>query len=261
LLPTDTVKSGKLGRLNGTTGIGSHSASTSTSSGSRSGRNSAEERHVQAPAPKDEAVYTMAEAARLKGVSYHTASRAVRTGKLASTRLGRQALIREGDLAAWEPMVERRPKKYTARTPDLAVRPVAILPADAGNLVAARSFERLLPLLAGLGRSPLAADTLPDILAVLAATLHCKDAAVIGWIPGGDAFEVRATTGAERDWLSFQEAGPQVITRPIRLSGRTLGLFAGLPDPDRPALTSEDRDAAVAMLTLAAIAMVHSSRG
>lgn len=55
---------------------------------------------------------TMAEAARLKGVSYHTVSRAVRSGKLPVLRLGRMALISMADLQAWQPMKERAPRKY-----------------------------------------------------------------------------------------------------------------------------------------------------
>ena len=64
------------------------------------------------------ALYTMAQAARLKGVSYHTVSRAVRRGKLPARRLGRQALIAEADLTEWAPMVQRAPLKYRRRTPD-----------------------------------------------------------------------------------------------------------------------------------------------
>jgi excisionase family DNA binding protein len=55
---------------------------------------------------------TMAEAAKLKGVSYHTVSRAVRRGKLPVLRLGRMALISMADLQAWQPMKERAPRKY-----------------------------------------------------------------------------------------------------------------------------------------------------
>ena len=62
-------------------------------------------------------VYTMAEAARLKGVSYHTVSRAVRRGKLPATRLGRMALITSEDLREWHPMRERAPRKYRRREP------------------------------------------------------------------------------------------------------------------------------------------------
>jgi excisionase family DNA binding protein len=63
-------------------------------------------------------VYTMAEAARLKGVSYHTVSRAVRRGKLPATRLGRMALITSEDLREWRPMRERAPRKYRRREPN-----------------------------------------------------------------------------------------------------------------------------------------------
>lgn len=56
--------------------------------------------------------YTMAEAARLKGVSYHTVSRAVRAGRLPVQRLGRMALISGDDLGAWRPMHDRAPRRY-----------------------------------------------------------------------------------------------------------------------------------------------------
>lgn len=56
--------------------------------------------------------FTMAEAARLKGVSYHTVSRAVRRGRLPVVRLGRMALIAAEDLQQWRPMKERAPRKY-----------------------------------------------------------------------------------------------------------------------------------------------------
>lgn len=55
---------------------------------------------------------TMAEAARLKGVSYHTVSRAVRKGRLPVVRLGRMALISAHDLQTWRPMKNRAPRKY-----------------------------------------------------------------------------------------------------------------------------------------------------
>lgn len=55
---------------------------------------------------------TMTEAARLKGVSYHTVSRAVRRGSLPVVRLGRMALISTRDLQVWRPMKERAPHKY-----------------------------------------------------------------------------------------------------------------------------------------------------
>ena len=62
--------------------------------------------------------YTMTEAARIKGVSYHTVSRAVRSGKLPAQRLGRMALIAARDLQAWRPMRERAPRKYRRAEPE-----------------------------------------------------------------------------------------------------------------------------------------------
>lgn len=71
-------------------------------------------------------VYTMAEAAALKGVSYHTVSRAVRRGKLNAQRLGRMALISAEDLRAWEPMRERAPHKYRRRSPNPEASPALV---------------------------------------------------------------------------------------------------------------------------------------
>ncbi|MGB3307264.1 MAG: ATP-binding protein [Thermomicrobiales bacterium] len=70
--------------------------------------------------------YTMAEAARLKGVSYHTVSRAVRRGRLPVQRLGRMALIAADDLQAWTPMKERAPRKYQNRQPAPNATPALI---------------------------------------------------------------------------------------------------------------------------------------
>ncbi|MGN6485040.1 MAG: GAF domain-containing protein, partial [Thermomicrobiales bacterium] len=65
---------------------------------------------------------TMADAARIKGVSYHTVSRAVRHGRLPVERVGRMALIAASDLQAWRPMTERRPRRYQQReSPALTV--------------------------------------------------------------------------------------------------------------------------------------------
>jgi excisionase family DNA binding protein len=71
-------------------------------------------------------IYTMAEAARLKGVSYHTVSRAVRRGKLPATRLGRMALITSEDLREWRPMRERAPRKYRRREPNPEATPALL---------------------------------------------------------------------------------------------------------------------------------------
>ncbi len=209
-------------------------------------------------AAKDQAVYTMAEAARLKGVSYHTVSRAVRTGRLPCARMGRQVLIPGEALEAWRPMVERRPKRYTGRLPDKGVAPVAYLP---GSFPAAspHMYERLVPALISLGEEVAPASALGEILSTLAATLGCADAALIEWLPGNEGFDVRATVGAPRDWLSFQDAGPGLVTRPIRIAGHPVGVFAGI----QAGRTPVDEDAsrvALSLLTLAGVAMVWSRR-
>lgn len=68
----------------------------------------------------------MTEAARLKGVSYHTVSRTVRRGQLPVRRLGRMAMISAEDLEAWHPETEKAPRKHRTRQPDPTVSPVLV---------------------------------------------------------------------------------------------------------------------------------------
>ncbi len=88
-------------------------------------------------------VYTMAEAARLKGVSYHTVSRAVRRGKLPATRLGRMALITSEDLREWRPMRERAPRKYRRREPNPEATPALLDLASAERVDLANRLASL----------------------------------------------------------------------------------------------------------------------
>ena len=88
-------------------------------------------------------VYTMAEAARLKGVSYHTVSRAVRRGKLPATRLGRMALITSEDLREWRPMRERAPRKYRRREPNPEAAPALLDLASAERVELASRLASL----------------------------------------------------------------------------------------------------------------------
>ncbi len=102
-----------------------------------------------APAEAGDQVYTLVEAARLKGVSYHTASRAVRSGKLPHTRVGRMAFVAAGDLAAWRPMIERRPHKYAKREPDPGATPALIDLASGDRVALARQLATLLEVVHG----------------------------------------------------------------------------------------------------------------
>ena len=79
-------------------------------------------------------VYTMEEAARMKGVSYHTVSRAVRSGKLPCQRLGRMNYFTAEDLDAWQPMRNRAPTRYRRRKPE---------PISAPPIVDLASGERI----------------------------------------------------------------------------------------------------------------------
>lgn len=80
----------------------------------------------ETPGTSHGTVYTMAEAAALKGVLYHTVSRAVRSNKLPARRLGRMALISAEDLRDWRPMRERAPHKYRRRAPNPDASPALV---------------------------------------------------------------------------------------------------------------------------------------
>lgn len=104
---------------------------------------------AEGPAAPSGDVYTMAEAARLKGVSYHTVSRAVRRGKLPAQRLGRMALISAEDLRAWRPMRERAPYKYRRREPNPEATPALLDLASGERVDLARRLSSLYEVLHG----------------------------------------------------------------------------------------------------------------
>lgn len=107
--------------------------------------------------------YTMAQAAELKGVSYHTVSRAVRRNKLPAQRLGRMALITAEDLKAWRPMRERAPLKYRRRDPNPDATPALLDLASGERVELARRLSSLYEILHGAA----AELPLPEFLSLL----------------------------------------------------------------------------------------------
>jgi excisionase family DNA binding protein len=127
-------------------------------------------------------VYTMAEAARLKGVSYHTVSRAVRRGKLPATRLGRMALITSEDLREWRPMRERAPRKYRRREPNPEATPALLDLASAERVDLASRLaslsEALFAAAAGMPRDEffsLLADRMASALGLRRVSIRVID--------------------------------------------------------------------------------------
>lgn len=102
---------------------------------------------VDAFALKDTERYTMTEAATIKGVSYHTVSRAVRQGRLPVTRLGRMALITGQDLANWEPMRERAPRRYRQEPKPAPTPDPALYQAIGGRIEIARRLAIMFELI------------------------------------------------------------------------------------------------------------------
>src|SRR5262245_27124875 len=103
-------------------------------------------------------VYPVAEAARLKGVSYHTVSRAVRRGKLPAQRLGRMALISADDLRSWRPMRERAPRKYRRREPNPGATPALLDLASGERVELARRLSTLYEVIHGVAADQPVAD-------------------------------------------------------------------------------------------------------
>ncbi len=227
-------------------------------------------------------VYTMAEAARLKGVSYHTVSRAVRAGALAHRRIGRMAFVAAADLAAWRPMVQRAPKAYRRREPDPAAAP-AMLDLAAGDRVALA--ERYAILAESLHVAALERP-LADVLALLCdrfvVTLDLTRVTIWGvdrdcatllplarWgEPMGDLSDIgpfadilasrRATV---RDVAAFGPPPPPLpgvgplFAAPLRAGDRALGLVLGDRGGNPFALDDDQLAFAQALATQVAVAV------
>jgi len=205
-------------------------------------------------------LYTMAEAAELKGVSYHTVSRAVRRGKLPAQRLGRMALMTASDLRAWRPMRERAPHKYRRRDPNPEATPTLLDLASGERVELARRMSALLEVLHGAAAElpldeflTLLADRLAGALDFRRVTLWGVDTdrgqatrltrhgVPLSNLPGQVAIAesrlIKHAINLERahvvdDAMSFFETeshalinnvGP-VFVAPLRIGARTLGL-------------------------------------
>ncbi len=223
-------------------------------------------------------VYTMAEAARLKGVSYHTVSRAVRRGKLPAQRLGRMALISADDLRDWRPMRERAPRKYRRREPDPTATPALLDLASGERVSLAQRLSTLYELIhGGAGQLPL-----PEFLALLAdrlaSALDLRRVSI--WVladdgktlrrmarfgpPMSDIEETRldqapffqavlessepvTVVALSERWPDFARAGndlSDIFAAPLRAGGRVLGFVLG--DRGGPSFTLSPDQAVLA---------------
>lgn len=137
----------------------------------------------------------MAEAARLKGVSYHTVSRAVRRGKLPAQRLGRMALITSDDLREWRPMRERAPHKYRRREPNPNASP-ALLDLSSGERVdLANRLSTLYEITHGVAGGMPTVDFLGLVADRLAAAAGLRRLAIWGFAGDGQRAERLASFG------------------------------------------------------------------
>jgi excisionase family DNA binding protein len=232
----------------------------------------------------------MAEAARLKGVSYHTVSRAVRRGKLPAQRLGKMAFISAADLQAWRPMVERAPRKYRRRTPQPGAAPALIDLASGERVDLARRVATLLHVV-----DCLAADqALDECLAVLCdrfadaldlsrveiwelneSYVRAQRLASFGpslsdlpaeislsEIPGGasyfvnrDGIEIETVAVPEKHEFGPLKNASAVVVVPLRVGNRRLGLMLGDRGGKTLSLNQEQKQLAEGMANLASLAL------
>ena len=207
--------------------------------------------------PVDEDVYTMAEAARLKGVSYHTVSRAVRRGTLPARRLGRMALISADELRTWRPMIERAPKKYRRREPDLNASPALVDLASGERVALARHLGALLEVVRGSSALPvdqflpLACERIAGLLGLDRAAIWVADdesgmarrVAAHGIQDGDDVRPIRELVAGRNGFAASLQAGGLV-------HGVLTGERAGLAK-----LSPEDLAMAQSVADLAGLAM------
>lgn len=171
-------------------------------------------------------VYTMFEAARLKGVSYHTVSRAVRRGKLPAQRLGRMALITAEDLRAWRPMRERAPRKYRRREPNPNAAPALLDLASGQRVELARQLSTFYELLHGAATELPLADFLALVCDRLASALDFRRVAIWGVYPG-DPRAVRLATFGPR----FRELTAEIVLAETPIFAGWLDLDEAVVEP------------------------------
>jgi excisionase family DNA binding protein len=122
----------------------------------------------------------MGEAARLKGVSYHTVSRAVRRGVLPAKRIGKMVFITKAELQAWRPKYDRAPMQYRHRTPVPDAKPALIDLASAERVQLAGHLAALLEITELTSRE-LPIDTILGLICErLATALQLRRVAIWG---------------------------------------------------------------------------------
>jgi len=233
-------------------------------------------------------VYTMAEAARLKGVSYHTVSRAVRRGKLPATRLGRMALITSEDLRDWRPMRERAPRKYRRREPNPDATPALLDLASAERVELASRLASLYEALhAASVTSPdedffgLVADRLAGVLGLRRVAVRLVDESSGRTVRVGTYGPPLSTlpdeTEPENSPFTSDSSRPDralvenlserdarngavvnvstLLVAPIRIGDRFVGVIAGDKNGEPFQLNQGELDLAQAMANVAALSL------
>ena len=236
-------------------------------------------------------VYTMAEAARLKGVSYHTVSRAVRRGKLPATRLGRMALITSEDLREWRPMRERAPRKYRRREPNPEATPALLDLASAERVELASRLSSLYEALHAATNGTrkeefygLVAERLAGALGLRRVAIRLIDErtgkSVRVATYGAPLTSLPDETGPNESPFSSDLARPSralveelserdardnaaegvtsIMIAPIRVDDRFVGLIAGDRNGERFELNQGELDLAQSMANLVGLSLASS---
>lgn len=230
-----------------------------------------------------ENLYTMTQAAQLKGVSYHTVSRAIRRGALPAERIGKMAFISRGDLQAWQPKYDRAPMQYRHRTPVADVQNVMIDLASTERIQLAVQLSALIELADASVREAeiertlrLVCERLAGVLSLGRAQLWRVDrarttATLLATNSGtSETGSVDLTEQARFTSLVWQSRGAAVVEVedlpilagaatvlivPMALGDRLLGFVAGDRDDDSLALSPGELQFAGAAVNHACLAL------
>ncbi len=235
--------------------------------------------------------YTMAEAARIKGVSYHTVSRAVRQERLPAQRLGRMALISGDDLDAWQPMRAKAPLRFRGNEPNQAAAPVVFDDAMGSRLEFARQLSTLYEVIHAAS-TELSLERFGDLLARRFASVfglpsvavwvtHPRDESIVriasfgppmsripdhlparspSFLDSDSGWTARVSTRPTEDFVPdphLSELGPQgpLLLVPLRARGRVIGAIAANRDGAPVHLSDEELELAQVLGNQAALAI------
>jgi hypothetical protein len=164
--------------------------------------------------------YSAAEAARKKGVAYHSLVRAVTIGELPAWQFGRQIIVNEVDLLAWSPRRWRKRAWETSRLDSRIDDCGTLLATTVGDGVGTTCAAR--PINEEQERIDDLAEALAHHFAVDNGALYLRRNGLGPLLVG--------KFGEPVPWAFVETAEPTVLAVPIFRAGRWIGEFVAWED-------------------------------